>query len=73
MKEQPYLIKDFALNCPYYSETAIRTKIRDGVWKNGQEYVKAPDGHIYIIKSGVIDWIFSQMPKIPKNSRYLDR
>jgi len=73
MKELPYLIKDFAENYTYYTEKAIRGKIEKGVWKNGQEYVIAPDGHIYIIHSGVIDWIYSQMPKIPKNIRYLDR
>jgi len=67
--EEPFRIKEFAEICPYYSEIAIRNKINEGVWLNGREYIKAPDGHIYIIKSGVIAWIFSNAPKLHKGIR----
>ena len=31
-----------------YSEKAIRRKIEDGVWLEGHEYVRAPDGRILV-------------------------
>ena len=40
-----------------YSEDAIRTKIRDGVWLQGHEYQKAPDGRILIDLEGYDQWV----------------
>lgn len=31
-----------------YSEKAIRHKIDGGVWVEGREYVRAPDGHLLV-------------------------
>lgn len=39
-----------------YTETAIRKKISQGVWQEGKQYVKAPDGWIKIILEGVDQW-----------------
>lgn len=39
-----------------YSEDAVRTKIKRGIWQEGKQYVKAPDGHIKIILEGVKQW-----------------
>lgn len=38
---------------------AMRRKIADGVWLEGREYDKGPDGHIYIRISGYISWVRS--------------
>lgn len=40
-----------------YSEDAIRTKIRDGIWREGREWKKAPDGRILINKEGYDQWV----------------
>lgn len=40
-----------------YSEKAIRRKIEDGVWIEGREYVRAPDGHIMIDMEGMEKWV----------------
>lgn len=40
-----------------YTEDAIRTKIRDGVWREGQEWKKAPDGRVLIDVDGYHRWV----------------
>jgi hypothetical protein len=40
-----------------YTEDAIRTKIRDGVWIEGRVWKKAPDGRIVIIVEGYEEWV----------------
>ncbi|MFT0532856.1 MULTISPECIES: excisionase [Castellaniella] len=40
-----------------YTENAIRTKLRDGVWREGHEWVKAPDGRILIDTEGYDAWV----------------
>lgn len=40
-----------------YSEDAIRTKIRDAVWVEGEVWRKAPDGRILIIVEGYESWV----------------
>lgn len=40
-----------------YSANAIRLKIRDGVWVEGQQYIRAPDNHILIDRTGVHNWM----------------
>ena len=39
-----------------YSEEAVRIKIKRGIWREGEQYVKAPDGHIKILLEGVNQW-----------------
>lgn len=40
-----------------YTEDAIRTKIRDGIWKLDHVWMKAPDGRILIDVQGYEKWV----------------
>ncbi len=40
-----------------YSEDAINSKIRDGVWLEGQVWKKAPDGRRLIDLEGFSQWV----------------
>ena len=40
-----------------YTEDAIRTKIRDGIWPHGQVWIKAPDGRNLIDVQGYEQWV----------------
>jgi|GEM_PF-307513 len=40
-----------------YSQDAIRTKKRDGIWREGHEWVEAPDGRILIDMEGYEKWV----------------
>ena len=57
-----------------YTEGAIRTKIRDGIWLEGRVWVKAPDGRILISTEGYNAWVetaqgFAQHRKAASKSR----
>jgi hypothetical protein len=40
-----------------YTEAAIRSKIRDGIWAEGDVWVRAPDNRILIDVEGYVRWI----------------
>lgn len=40
-----------------YSEDAIRTKIRDGIWMEGKIWMKAPDNRVLIDTEGYQEWV----------------
>jgi hypothetical protein len=40
-----------------YSEDAIRTKIRDGIWPENKVWKKAPDGRVLISTEGYDEWV----------------
>ncbi|MFK3944156.1 excisionase [Pseudomonas monteilii] len=40
-----------------YTEDAIRSKIRDGVWRLGEIWIKAPDGRTLIDLEGYEQWV----------------
>lgn len=40
-----------------YTEDAIRTKIRDGVWMEGKVWTKAPDNRVLIDMEGYQEWV----------------
>lgn len=40
-----------------YTEDAIRTKIRDGIWPKGEVWIKAPDGRNLIDVQGYEKWV----------------
>lgn len=40
-----------------YSEDAIRTKIRDGIWRQDLEWRKAPDGRNLVDVDGYHRWV----------------
>ena len=53
----PYVTVDVAANITGYSEKAIRRKIQDGVWLEGKEYRKSPDGRVLISIKGYTSWV----------------
>jgi len=40
-----------------YTEDAVRTKIRDGVWLQNIIWIKAPDGRILMSIEGYNEWV----------------
>lgn len=42
-----------------YTQHAIRARIRDGIWREGEVWVKAPDGRILIDAEGYDAWASS--------------
>ncbi len=44
-----------------YTEDAIRSKIKNGVWLMGSVWIKAPDGRILIDVQGYERWAEGQM------------
>jgi predicted DNA-binding transcriptional regulator AlpA len=40
-----------------YSEKAVRRKIEDGVWLEGLEYRRAPDGRVLMDMEGYRRWV----------------
>ena len=53
----PYVVIPLAAVVTGLSEKAIRRKIEEGVWLEGREYVRGPDGHIYISIKGYTAWV----------------
>ncbi len=47
-----------------YTEDAIRTKIRDGIWREGLEWHKAPDGRVLVDVDGYHRWVESGALKV---------
>lgn len=45
-----------------YTAKAIRRKIEEGIWLEGKEYRRAPDGHILIDIEGYYRWVENQRP-----------
>ncbi len=39
-----------------YTEDAVRTKIRDGVWLENKVWIKAPDNRILMCVEGFNEW-----------------
>ena len=52
-----YVTVDLAAVMTGFTEKAIRRKIQDGVWLQGREYLKAPDGRILISIKGYESWV----------------
>lgn len=42
-----------------YSKGAIRVKVARGVWKEGEQWFRAPDNRILISIAGVDAWVVS--------------
>lgn len=42
-----------------YTEAAARTKISDGIWLEGREWKRAPDGRVLIDIEGYSAWVES--------------
>ena len=52
-----YVTVDLAAACIGLTDRAIRRKIQDGVWLDGREYRKGPDGRVYIHLPSVEKWV----------------
>ncbi|MGC4080277.1 MAG: excisionase [Rubrivivax sp.] len=52
----PYVRIWLAAQLTGYTEKAIRRKISEGVWREGKEYRKAPDGAVLISMAGYAKW-----------------
>jgi hypothetical protein len=53
------LIKKFC-ELTGYTDKAVRHKVALGVWLEGKEYVRAPDGHIVINMDNYYKWVESK-------------
>jgi len=53
----PYITIALAAVITGLSEKAIRRKIEDGKWLEGREYVRSPDGGIFISMTGYKRWV----------------
>ncbi|QDX82861.1 hypothetical protein B9N43_05625 [Denitratisoma sp. DHT3] len=42
-----------------YSVKALQRKIEDGIWREGQEYLRGPDGRILVDVLGYDKWVQS--------------
>lgn len=40
-----------------YTRSAVESKVKEGVWREGREYQRAPDGHILIDLEGYHAWV----------------
>ena len=52
-----YVTVGFASILTGLSQSAIRGKIREGKWIEGQEFARAPDGGIFISIKGFERWV----------------
>lgn len=52
----PYVQLPLAAAITGYSVKAMRRKIETGMWVEGREFVKAPDGHVLISMAGYRRW-----------------
>lgn len=56
----PYVRISLAATITGYTEKAIRRKIADGVWREGEVWRKAPDGSILISIKGYTEWVATE-------------
>lgn len=59
----PYVLIPKAAEITGYTRRAIEIKIAKGIWVEGREWVKAPDGHRLISIKGYAAWVESRRPK----------
>jgi hypothetical protein len=45
-----------------YSAKAVERKIASGVWMEGREFKRAPDGHVLIDMRGYEQWVEKRLP-----------
>jgi hypothetical protein len=60
---QVYIAADRYVTIRLYSQIsglgveAIRSKIKEGKWIEGREYVRSPDGGLFVDREGVARWL----------------
>lgn len=70
----PYVLLEVAEAATGYSVKAMRRKIEEGIWQEGREWYKAPDGHVLISIEGYRKWV-EQGPasRSRKNLSFVDQ
>jgi hypothetical protein len=53
----PYVVIEKAAELTGYTRRAIEEKIAKGIWLEGREWVKAPDGRRLISIRGFTQWV----------------
>jgi len=43
-----------------YTQKAVRRKIEAGVWLEGRQFKRAPDGHVLVDMEGYSKWVENQ-------------
>jgi hypothetical protein len=57
LQPAPYVVIEKAAEMTGYTRRAIEEKIAKGVWLEGREWVKAPDGRRLISMKGYVQWV----------------
>lgn len=53
----PYLTIDKFATLSGYTAGAIRAKVKEGVWEEGKEYIRAPDKRVLVSVGGFEEWV----------------
>ena len=53
----PYVSIELASTMTGYTPKAIREKIASGVWIEGRQYRRAPDGRVLVSMRGYKQWV----------------
>ena len=59
----PYLTIDKFATLSGYTAGAIRAKVKEGVWVEGKEYIRAPDKRVLVSVGGFEAWAEKQNTK----------
>jgi len=62
IQSAPYVTVRLAASMTGLSEKAIQSKIDEGVWIEGREWRRGPDGRRYISVRGYSAWIEQRRP-----------
>ena len=65
----PYVTVALAATITGLTEKAIRRKIEDGKWIEGREFLRSPDGGIFISLKGYQQWLEQAQPAKPSARR----
>ena len=57
----PYVLLPLSATITGLTVKAMRHKIDRGQWLLGREYIKGPDGHVYLSMKGFASWVESAM------------
>lgn len=55
-----FILLELAEHCTGYTVRAMRRKMESGMWLEGREYRKAPDGRIHVDLQGYERWVMSR-------------
>ena len=64
----PYLTIDKFAMLSGYTAGAIRAKVAEGVWVEGDEYIRAPDNRVLVSVGGFEQWVQKQNTRTSQSS-----